>query len=119
MEVLSNSIHPTLQLLRQKEFHKEPRFHISIAWALLESAPISSIESSLFEPSVNSPGAKENDKRRKKMARAIHSFPSNLVPALNTLFMKELSSGVVGTFDVDRLCVRIGKEVSNWNLTGT
>ena len=53
------------------------------------------------------------------MARAIHSFPSNLVPALNALFMKELSSGVVGTLDVDRLCVRIGKEVSNWNLTGT
>ena len=43
-------------------------------------------------------------------------FPSSLVPRLNTEYGHELVSPLVGTFEVEELCVRIGKDIGKWRL---
>ena len=40
LRALSDALTPTLHSFRQKEFYIDPRFHASIAWALLDTKPI-------------------------------------------------------------------------------
>jgi hypothetical protein len=47
---LSESLIPTLRAIRQQEFYPEPRFHASIAWALLDRPASSSSADSSSSP---------------------------------------------------------------------
>ena len=104
MELLSKSIEPTLKLLRQKGFYAEPRFHASIAWALLASA------SESLAAELKSPAATAS------LPIIIPSFPSSLLPNLINQFVQLLSDVKIGAFEVNCICVKIGKEVSTWPL---
>ena len=116
MKSLSKALLPMLNGFRQKEYYDQPRFHASIAWALLNSFSSSTIEETPSEPAYQLSTREQGMKT--KVAKAIDAFPENLVPDLNAMFKKELASSIVGTFDVEQLCIRIGKEKSSWNLTG-
>lgn len=48
----------------------------------------------------------------------IPHFPHTLVPSLNEAYATKLSQARTGGFIVDRISVKIGKEVFTWPLNG-
>ncbi|KAL5501540.1 USB1 [Sanghuangporus vaninii] len=104
LEMLSKTVEPILRTLRQKGFYSEPRFHASMAWALLTTGTRSQDEAST--PSV--PAG--------TLPRVISSLPPQLLSYAEAQFGKTLSSIKTGVFDVDSICVKIGKEISSWPL---
>ncbi|EMD39704.1 hypothetical protein CERSUDRAFT_45798 [Gelatoporia subvermispora B] len=116
LKALSDALVPTLRLLRQKEFYSAPRFHASIAWALLDRAtpgvdlpPSSSATDTLV---LNSPPPDDATAR----FPTIPHFPETLVQDLNKQFGGRLVSRQTGAFQIDEVCVRIGKEVTAFKL---
>ncbi|KAI0350341.1 hypothetical protein OH77DRAFT_1431075 [Trametes cingulata] len=98
-KALSDDLVPLLRSIRQKEFYAEPRFHASIAWALLNGSRQPTLADSL-EASFPT----------------IPSFPPSLVPQLQAEFARELVKPGVGSFEAEEIRVRIGKEISRWTL---
>ncbi|KIK95804.1 hypothetical protein PAXRUDRAFT_11220 [Paxillus rubicundulus Ve08.2h10] len=124
---------PTLRLLRQKEFYADPKFHASIAWALLEKTPspsnpalfpttgvLDEIALDEFPPpgdeavhrSISPPTSTES---KENFARIPH-FPRSLVPSINQAYAGKLSEARTGGFVVDRISVKIGKDIFTWPL---
>ncbi|KAH9850234.1 U6 snRNA phosphodiesterase Usb1 [Lenzites betulinus] len=121
LKELSNRLTPTLKAIRQKEFYEDPRFHASIAWALLhnpeEQADTTSphSDSTLASSSSNArpPGGPTCGE---DTFPTIPCFPDSMVPKLRADFSRELAQVGVGTFEAEEVRVRIGKEVSRWRL---
>ncbi|OBZ71110.1 U6 snRNA phosphodiesterase [Grifola frondosa] len=136
LKALSDALIPMLRSIRQKEFYADPRFHASIAWALL-SNPLSEVvlESAPDTPSTarisSSTGAQlltqpdriqsgsdlPRSSAGQNMFPTISHFPPSLIPRLKQDFGSTLTSRQVGMFHVEEVCVRIGKEVSKWRLS--
>lgn len=51
--------------------------------------------------------------------RTIPEFPKNLISSLNQDYGPRLASTKVGLFDVEEICIKIGKEIHSWRLTGS
>ncbi|EIW59655.1 uncharacterized protein TRAVEDRAFT_122213 [Trametes versicolor FP-101664 SS1] len=128
---LSDELTPTLKSLRQKEFYQDPRFHASVAWALLDSAKSPPQELREAEPAPTLPTSDLSEKTDTPQTdiveiqtstaesfSSIPCFPSSLVPELTETFAQELVRTGVGTFEAEEVHVRIGKEVSRWKLQG-
>ncbi|KAI0718424.1 hypothetical protein C8T65DRAFT_804065 [Cerioporus squamosus] len=109
LKELSDSLTPALRSIRQKEFYEQPRFHASLAWALLDGSRPSGTTRSASEPTP--PVSIE------PTFPTIPSFPPSLVSQLQKEFGRELASPVVGTFEAEEVCVRIGKDVRKWKLS--
>ena len=87
----------------------------TIAWALLDGSrdpPSPASGSQSLAPSADQTLKPPLDPR----FPTIRSFPPSLVPRLNTEYGHELVSPLVGTFEVEELCVRIGKDIGKWRL---
>ncbi|KAF9505915.1 hypothetical protein BS47DRAFT_1378202 [Hydnum rufescens UP504] len=91
---LSLGLTDTLGYLRQQGYYAQPRFHTSIAWALLHPP----------SESPTSPFA------------SVSELPADLVPGLEKRYGTELRR--IGRFDVDHISVKIGKDVHSWSLGG-
>ncbi|KAG6372804.1 hypothetical protein JVT61DRAFT_7211 [Boletus reticuloceps] len=127
---------PTLRQLRQKEFYVDPKFHTSIAWALMERTPLSSnlaaaslsVTGELDETALPECSAPEEQQARSASPSVIGQssdnfhriphFPHTLVPSLNEAYAAKLSQARTGGFVVDRISVKIGKDVFTWSLSG-
>ncbi|KAF9220485.1 hypothetical protein BS17DRAFT_787062 [Gyrodon lividus] len=124
---------PTLRLLRQKAFYADPKFHASIAWALLEKTPSSSDLASLsttgaMDGVALSESASPGDEVMHKSISPptstelmesfdrIPHFPHALVPSLNQAYAGKLSEARTGGFVADRISVKIGKEIFTWPI---
>ncbi|CDO74571.1 hypothetical protein BN946_scf184771.g7 [Trametes cinnabarina] len=120
-KALSEHLTPILKSLRQKEFYQDPRFHASIAWALLDGAragprqgPVDATDDGperATTPTLEGRVVDSGDG-----FPTIPCFPRTLVPALCAEFARELVESKVGAFDAEEVRVRIGKEVSQWRL---
>ncbi|KAJ3823472.1 hypothetical protein EV361DRAFT_55952 [Lentinula raphanica] len=125
LKLLSNGLLPFLATLRQKEYYAEPRFHASLAWALLitpcakntnmETDNISQ-EENLQPPVHNSPPSTQPPST--DAFRRIHRLPASLVATLNEQYASRLSSRSCSASDVHDICVKIGKDVFSWKLQG-
>jgi len=106
LKKLSKALDSTLELLHQKCFYEVPRFHASIAWALLGSRlqrttiPIEDSSNAASTPSY----------------RVISSFPENMLSTLTEEFGETLASKL-GVFEVDQIKLRIGKDTFSWMLS--
>lgn len=147
---------PTLRSLRQKEFYADPRFHASIAWALLDSLgtvtspPSTPSTSDITRPRDSSVPLKASQSLRDfqecpspGIATSARGSPSNtstptdsmseldldrfpriphlpptLISTLNASYAPRLSAARTGAFLVDKIAVRIGKEIGVWCLSG-
>lgn len=125
---------PTLRSLRQREFYVDPKFHTSIAWALLEKTPSPSNIASLPIPGeldeIMLPECAAPEERHLRPAspsviehpsnnfHRIPHFPHTLVPSLNDVYAAKLSQARTGGFVVDRISVKIGKDAFTWPLSG-
>ncbi|KZW01529.1 hypothetical protein EXIGLDRAFT_760742 [Exidia glandulosa HHB12029] len=83
-------VNSALRAMHQDTYYDDPRFHASIAWAVLHTASALSSESSVPE------------------------FPPYLLQRISDKFMPEL--GKLSPFDVGRLNLRIGKTTDSWDL---
>jgi hypothetical protein len=128
LRALSDSLTPTLQAIRQREFYTDPRFHASIAWALLDrgASKANSREqigdmtvSSSESTRAPSPGASWSpESGHEKDFPTIFHLPHDLVPTLNDRHSAALSSRTTSAFDVNALTMKIGKDVWTWRLSG-
>ncbi|KAJ7366547.1 U6 snRNA phosphodiesterase Usb1 [Mycena albidolilacea] len=124
LTTLTTSLTPTLRAIRQQEFYSAPRFHASIGWALLDrrasSPPPDNTNmdqasiSSIMPDSSNTSVSRVPDEHPK-----ITKFPPVLLPALNEQYGSSLAGAAVKSFDISEISIRIGKEVSHWQLNGT
>ncbi|KAI0078224.1 hypothetical protein K474DRAFT_1771162 [Panus rudis PR-1116 ss-1] len=117
LQKLSNALVPTLRSFRQKEFYSEPRFHASIAWALMKSgAPSSEGRPISAESAINRETLAATEVAGGSF-QTVDSLPETMVPLLKQEFNTALAES--SAFQGEYLCVRIGKEVSRWRLGGT
>ncbi|THH10423.1 hypothetical protein EW146_g8379 [Bondarzewia mesenterica] len=138
LRALSDALSPLLRSLRQKPYYEHPRFHGSLAWALLDpstpqaqashdakvaspSPPSPSLAVDTDTPSSEWPPESSSQSKSPSLAApgppfpTIPGFPPDLVASLNAEFGNEIASGV-GVFEVEEIQVRIGKEVFGWNI---
>ncbi|GLB38278.1 putative phosphodiesterase responsible for the U6 snRNA 3' end processing [Lyophyllum shimeji] len=128
LRTISDALTPTLQVLRQKEFYSDPRFHASIAWALLDgvasrqspSLAIADADSTTADPSLAIlPSASDCLKPVAEPAfPTIPHLPEDLVPSLIRQYAAKLASPKTGVYDVDAITVKIGKDIHTWPLSG-
>ncbi|KAF8312331.1 hypothetical protein DL93DRAFT_2126061 [Clavulina sp. PMI_390] len=116
-EELALGLNDVLDELRQQGYYAEPRFHASIAWALLcqtstPRAPLPSRTPSTSEPAPST--SKSDDTLGISPHPSITSFPDDLTNELENNFGDELRR--LGSFDVDVVSVKIGKLVTSWQL---
>ncbi|KAI0345677.1 hypothetical protein BDW22DRAFT_1353253 [Trametopsis cervina] len=118
LKVLCDAITPVLRTYRQEAFYSEPRFHASIAWALLPNAKHAQgantsqhIIQDEAQTSTTSTGEVNNVN-----FPTIPHFPPDMVAALDEEFGSVLRSRTVGVFECEHLCVRIGKDVARWKF---
>jgi hypothetical protein len=102
LRALVDGLAPVAASLRQEAYYTRPRFHASVAWALLAT------------PSTDSAPAADAH-----AFETIEDLPPDLLPALVDTFGTRLASSKVGGFEVDRVCVRIGKTISTFALGNT
>jgi len=134
LRAMSNGLIKLLTYLRQKEYYTEPRFHASIAWALLSSEiDVSEADSSnitsrdgLSPDSVPRPNgdippflggnSTPPTECTSKTFPSTCRIPDSLVDRFEHEYGNELRR--VGKLDIDRVSVKIGKEIFTWELCG-
>ncbi|OSX56490.1 hypothetical protein POSPLADRAFT_1159837 [Postia placenta MAD-698-R-SB12] len=111
VRVLSEALTPILRSIRQKEFYSEPRFHVSIAWALLDRAASGSCTIAGSETITQTSDSSQT-------FCSISALPPTLVSALNAEFSSLLSAKHIGSFEMNQVCVKVGKDVKRCTLRG-
>jgi len=132
-----SALSPTLRSLRQRDFYSQPRFHVSIAWALLDpDVPVdgdgdAQRQAGTHEGTIPAEGSLENNflsngdiRESKKELENDHfprisRFPPELIPVLHQRFGARLSSEHTGGFNAATIAVKIGKDIFSWPLRGT
>ena len=109
LQTLSLALEPSLKLLHQKTFYSEPRFHASIAWALLSKSNTSLVGT----PTSLS---QDVDANSSILAHPIPVFSPSFLPTLVAKFGASFVNTKTSAFEVDRISVKIGKEVFTWSL---
>ncbi|KAF7799381.1 hypothetical protein EIP86_010613 [Pleurotus ostreatoroseus] len=171
LKALSDAPIPILSQYRQQLFYDEPRFHASIAWALLSPptapkdtphvarsqggpsdkeaspapppaardtksaaipaashhedeanaqnpGPVMSLRTTRSDTHIDANSGASTQLRNPTEFPTIPSLPASLVGSLQAQYGATLLARHVGVFDVDEVCVRIGKDVSRWRLAG-
>ncbi|KZV61625.1 hypothetical protein PENSPDRAFT_693237 [Peniophora sp. CONT] len=123
LKTLSEALSPTLRQFRQRSYYDSPRFHVSFAWALLDSqsrlgvvAPESVPLSTSTTTTTESVSASLGPESTPTFPR-VRDLPDGLLATLNKDFARELS-GAGASFEVDDVRIRIGKDVSAYRLSG-
>lgn len=124
---LADALAPALRAIRQQEYYANPRFHASIAWALLSRPQETlSLESMDFDniciqpaqsecsTSSSTPVLGDSDEAFPTISR----LPPELISSLINRYNARLSSPYIGVFDVENVVVKIGKETTSWRLLG-
>ncbi|KAG1749350.1 hypothetical protein EDB19DRAFT_1629908 [Suillus lakei] len=134
---LLSALSPTLQSLRQRDFYSQPRFHVSIAWALLDpdasvnEDPDTQGQLRAYEGVIAVEGTSgsnltssgdiggSNKELQAKCFPRVPHFPSELIPTLNQRFGAGVSSAHTGGFGADTIAVKIGKDIFSWPFQGS
>ncbi|KAJ7164711.1 hypothetical protein C8R43DRAFT_988112 [Mycena crocata] len=130
LTTLTNLLTPALRAIHQQEFYEAPRFHASIAWALLGRPKSASAENTtspshtLLQAPISS-GLIVSDSGNSSSSLVpdayprIPEFPPALLPTLNEQYGPSLTSSTVKSLEIGEIAIKIGKEVSRWRLNGT
>jgi U6 snRNA phosphodiesterase len=138
---MCETLNKSLRDIRQTAFYDNPRFHASIAWALLERAcahtkpptlnhvetkelqqqpsaasGVGSGSSDLTTRGVLPQAAKVNNDDDNEPFPSVAAIPASLAASLNSKFEIRMASPHVGSFEVEKLSIKIGKDVFSWNL---
>ncbi|KZP06104.1 hypothetical protein FIBSPDRAFT_876858 [Athelia psychrophila] len=113
LRALTEALTPALRAIRQKEFYSDPRFHASIAWALLDARPALPPQ----PPSHASPVPFAAP--TSQVFPTIPHFPPTFIASLIAKHSAQLARPVVGAFEVGEVKVKIGREEHGWKMGGT
>lgn len=116
---IAEALTPALRALYQKEYYAQPRFHASIAWALLDLPPElrpSSCPDLLSDGDVTLSEESEQYPTTANGFATIPEFPPSLLDSLTNDLGEEVRHR--GIFDVTEIKIRIGKAVSTYPLRG-
>ena len=123
LKSLATALAPIIRQLRQQGYYENPRFHASIAWALLDRS--SSIPSVGVEDAISATGSPGSVSQRSTPGfdipnsfPTISHFPKDLISTLDERYSSALASTKVGLFDADSITVKIGKDMFTWNMSG-
>lgn len=92
--MLTNALTPTLQAIKQSEFYPEPKFHVSIAWALSHGGGVA--KSTEDFPTIT-------------------ELPEGMIEELNRDLAPRLRRPSA-RLEAEQVCVKIGKDVFRWGL---
>jgi len=122
LQKLCSDLAPLLQSLRQPSYYSAPRFHTSIAWALLDR---------VRKPSEGKPTAAVSLPTRitdtnltimtpaeSQIPAQFTGIPGEVIRKLNSAFRDRLSSPSIGCFDAESISLKIGKDVVSWPFIG-
>lgn len=127
---MADALSPALQAIRQQEYYVNPRFHASIAWALLHNGSRASEPQAAKSDSICTALAPSEDEAAslslagpteetpKDAFPTIEKLSPELINVLNERYASQLCATTVGTFDVQEISVKIGKDLSSWRLIG-
>ncbi|KAF8349234.1 hypothetical protein F5887DRAFT_878788 [Amanita rubescens] len=115
LKSLATALAPIIRQLRQQGYYENPRFHASLAWALLDRS--SSIPSLLGSPGSVSQRSTPGLDIPNGFPTITH-FPKDLISTLNERYNSALASTKVGLFDAESITVKIGKDTFTWNMSG-
>lgn len=132
LQSIAVALTPILRSLRQKEYYENPRFHASVAWALLDrGSPQLHVAGTQAEESIfavkppdrldsgdNAPYPSAHGPGSEASFPSIPHFPINLVSRLNELYGEQLISTKVGLFDAEHITVKIGRDTFLWRMVG-
>ncbi|KAG8904202.1 poly(U)-specific 3'-to-5' RNA exonuclease [Tulasnella sp. 403] len=105
LKEIVDALTPHIRSLRQQPYYEAPRFHISIAWALLKP------QNHVVQ---ESDGGTDNAISNASEFPSIFEFPSELLQEMEMEFGRNIRSA--GRFAVDVVEVKIGKAVSIFRL---
>jgi U6 snRNA phosphodiesterase len=91
---LTDSLNPALQTFKQSEFYPEPKFHVSIGWALLDGSEVA---------------------KSKEDFPTITGLSQGVIEDLNREFASRLRRPSA-CLEAEEVCVKIGKDVFRWGL---
>ncbi|THU99131.1 hypothetical protein K435DRAFT_752217 [Dendrothele bispora CBS 962.96] len=109
LKALVDGMTPTLRALRQNEYYSDPKFHASIAWALLDKSSESLEATKTTQEAIFT-------KSGATQFPTIPCIPERLITQLNEEFTVDLRSKSVGVLDIHDVNVKVGKEVSTFRL---
>ncbi|KIL67930.1 hypothetical protein M378DRAFT_101656 [Amanita muscaria Koide BX008] len=127
LQSIAVALTPILRSLRQKEYYENPRFHASVAWALLDRGSPqlhvagTQAEESIFAvepPDSNAPYPPAHGPGSEDSFPSVPHFPIDLVSRLNELYGEQLISTKVGLFDAEHITVKIGRDTFLWRMVG-
>ena len=91
---LTDALAPALRAIKQNEFYPEPKFHVSIGWALLGRTGID---------------------KSTEIFPTIAELPQNVIEELNREFASQLHRPSA-CVEAEAVCVKIGKDAFRWGL---
>jgi len=94
LKALANALAPALRAIKQNDFYCEPKFHVSIGWALLERNGVDKPTGDFL---------------------AIAELPRDVIEDLNREFASQLRK-LSARVEAEEVCVKIGKDVFRWRL---
>ena len=94
LAALTGALTPALRAIKQSEFYPEPKFHVSIGWALSKGIGVT-------ESTENFP--------------TITELPQGVIEDLNRDFAARLQRPSAH-LEAEEVCVKVGKRVFRWGL---
>lgn len=118
-----------MESLRERAYYARPRFHASIAWALLDRCPYPVGSDPIIGEATSSSVSLSHCEQQAPRYPAeteipgksvtMHRFPEGLITQINRHYRNQLSSPMIGSFDAENVVVRIGKETYSWPFSET
>jgi len=121
LQKLCSDLAPLLQSLRQPSYYSAPRFHASIAWALLD--PVRRPSEGKVAAAVSLPTCMTDadlkittsaESQIPNQFAVIAGIPEEVIQKLNSAFGDRLSSPGIGCFDAESISLKIGKDIASW-----
>jgi len=122
---LADALTPSIESIRQQAYYVKPRFHASIAWALLHRPhgsiplhPLTSVDAASSSDDLSTPPVSQASGGSGDAFPTISCLPPDVIDMLNERHAQKISSNRVGAFTVETITVKIGKEIVSWKLNG-
>ncbi|KAG9027305.1 poly(U)-specific 3'-to-5' RNA exonuclease [Tulasnella sp. UAMH 9824] len=105
---LTDSLTPSIKRLHQEPYYSTPRFHFSVAWALLKEGEQQIAEQTSGE------ALDEGEGTNQPIFPSIFDIPESLLGDLNKEFGREIRES--GNFMAEAVELKIGKAISTFTL---
>lgn len=102
---MTDALAPALRGIKQSEFYPEPKFHVSIGWALLEGNGIG-------PPNIAGEAGIDGSTGG---FPTIAELPQDVIEDLNREFASQLHRSSAHV-EAEEVCAKIGKDTFRWGL---